>query len=291
MAQDTKAGRQPEVKIGMVNYIDVAPISETWKERVNTPGWQVVEDVPAGINRRLLRGEIDVGFVSSVTCGLNPETLLLLPGLSFSASGPVGSVFLFSHVPFEQLDGERVLLTSQAATSAALVKLLLQEFFKVTPEYVVGEAADIGEDDDEDGVRAALAIGNDALRILETSDWLYQFDLADIWKRQTELPFVFGVFAARREFAAEHPQLLSEVHRELLRCQETGRKQLDRICERVASSIPMSRARCEEYLKTVKYKLTAHKREGLEHFFSLLVDHKMLPETALPLQFFTPDPE
>ncbi len=57
---------------------------------------------------------------------------------------------------------------------------------------------------DEGNFKAVLAIGDDALRLVEKSTYLYEYDLADIWKRQTGLPFVFAVCAVREEFCSQH---------------------------------------------------------------------------------------
>lgn len=283
MTNDNRAGGKPAARIGMVDYLNVAPIYETWKESVTQPDWEIVEDHPSGLNKRLLDGDIDLGFVSSYACGLNPEKYLILPGLSISASGAVGSVFLFSHVPFEQLDGAQILLTAQSATSIALVKVILEEFMKVKPKYTSG---DIMELENEHDYQAVLAIGDNALKLVDGSGYLYQFDLGDIWKRETELPFVFAVFAVRREFAEEQPELLHHIHQELVRCCDDGRKALPRICEIAGPRVPITKSKCVEYLKGIEYDLSARKRTALETFFSILIKRGDLPKDALPLQFF-----
>ncbi|MBM9520673.1 menaquinone biosynthesis protein [Desulforhopalus vacuolatus] len=283
MTNDNRAGGEPAARIGMVNYLNVAPIYETWKESVNQPEWEIVEDHPSGLNRRLLEGSIDLGFVSSYACGLNPEKYLILPGLSISANGAVGSVFLFSHVPFEQLGGAQILLTAQSATSIALVKVILEKFIKVKPKYTSGNIMEL---ENEHDYQAVLAIGDDALKLVDGSDYLYQFDLGDIWKRETELPFVFAVFAVRREFAEEQPELLHRIHKELVRCCDDGRRALPRICELAGPRVPITQSKCVEYLKGIEYDLSARKRTALETFFSILITQGELPKEALPLQFF-----
>ena len=288
MDNQKNSDSSPSVRIGMVNYINVAPIYETWKESVANPGWQVIEDVPAGLNEKLLAGEIDLGFVSSFAYGQHPERYVILPGLSISANGAVGSVFLFSHIPLEQLGGEEVLLTNQSATSVALTKVLLSAFFGVEPEYRLG---DVMEMEKGGAHKAVLAIGDEALKLVENSNYLYQFDLGDIWKRETGLPFVYAVCAVRKEFSEEHPQELYRVQQELLRCRNEGSEKLDHVCEIVSPRIPMNIARCREYLSGIEYDLSAKKRSALEKFFTLLIEKDELPEDALPLKLFTYNPD
>ena len=92
------SARVSAVKIGMVNYINTAPIHEIWKSRNHHPSWQMVEAHPATLNRMLAVGEIDLGFVSSHEYGIRPENYQILDDLSISAHDTVGSVFLFSRI-------------------------------------------------------------------------------------------------------------------------------------------------------------------------------------------------
>ena len=125
-------------RIGMVNYINTAPIYEVWKERIHPARWQIVEGQPSHLNRLLAEERIDLGFVSAIAYAQAPERYQVLADLSIRATGPVGSVFLFSRVAPEQLDGRLVVLTRQSETSVALVRILLEEFYRVHPRYTVG---------------------------------------------------------------------------------------------------------------------------------------------------------
>ncbi len=271
-------------RIGIINYITAAPILEIWQESVAVDCWQIIRDNPASLNEKMLAGEIDMGFISSAAYAKNPEKYLILPGLSISAAGPAGSLFLFSHIPLEQLDGANVLLTSQAAASAALTKIVLEEFYQVNPIYVIGDTMAMTGSKE---FQAALTIGDDALKLVESSDYLYQFDLGDIWKRETDLPFVCSLFVVQRDFAEAFPHELFKIHNELLRCRKNGMEELDRISEIAAPKIPMEATECREYLAGIEYDLSNKKRESLEKFFSFLVEREKVPPEALSLQFFS----
>ncbi|WP_136795888.1 menaquinone biosynthetic enzyme MqnA/MqnD family protein [Desulfosediminicola ganghwensis] len=268
------------VRIGMVNYINVAPIYEPWKRREAEVGWNVVEAIPSKLNRMLAEGELDLGFVSCYEYGAHPELYRILPDLSISANGPVGSVFLFSRVPVKKLDGQRVLLTSQSETSVSLTKVALEEFFNVQPEYVTGEV--MSELRDE--CAAVLAIGDDALRLTQEGNFSHQLDLGEVWKKNTGLPFVFAVCAVREEFCQQNPLLLSMVHKRLLECRSEGNSRLDDICKIAAPKIPMEVDRCKAYLKGIQYDLDEKKREALEQFFSYLIKRGDASPGALPLK-------
>ena len=275
-----------KVRIGMVNYLNTAPIHEKWKSSVVNPDWEMVEASPAILNKLLAEGEIDLGFVSSFEYGIHSEKYKILPGLSISANGPVGSVFLFSHVPIKQLEKEKILLTSQSETSVRLVKIILEEFNGVRPVYEQGDILSVQNDKE---FKAVLAIGDEALRLVDTSDYLYQFDLGDMWKRETGHPFVFAVCAVRKTVCEEKAEILTEIHQNLLRCRDEGKADLANICKIAAPRIPLSEKRCNEYLSAIEYDLNAEKRKALEAFFSFLVKMGELSEDSLPLDVFVPN--
>jgi len=269
----------------MVNYLNVAPILEKWRDSVHNPDWEMVEATPSELCRMLAGNEVHLGFVSSFEYGAHPDNYKILPGLSISANGSVGSVFLFSHVPLKQLDKADILLTSQSETSVRLAKIILEEFSGVRPVYARGEISAA----EGDIFQAVLAIGDEALRLVDTSKYLYQFDLGDIWKRETGLPFVFAVCAVQKRFCEEKPEMLVDIHRELLRCRDEGKDDLPNICRIAAPRIPMSEKRCHDYLTAIEYDLNSEKRKALEKFFSYLIKRGEVSEKALPLDIYVPD--
>ena len=64
-----------KARIGMVNFINTAPLYVTWQQRVARPDWLVTEGAPTTLNRMLCNNELDLGFVSS------HAVLCALPGL------------------------------------------------------------------------------------------------------------------------------------------------------------------------------------------------------------------
>jgi chorismate dehydratase len=271
-----------KVRIGMVNFINTAPIYETWKSRSHPQEWHVVEAPPSTLNKMLAKGELDLGFVSSYEYGVRPNEYRILSDLSISANGSVGSVFLFSRVAPKKLNNQTVLLSGQSETSISLVKILLEEFFHVYPKYEVG---------DVNGTSAAkssaiLAIGDEALRLSAGDEFPYKFDLAEVWCEYTDLPFVFAVCAAREQFCRKYPEIVSAIHQEFLYCKGEGRIQLESICETVAPRIPMHPDECYVYLRAIEYGLGKRKQLALETFFQYLIDRNEASMDSVPLNIF-----
>jgi chorismate dehydratase len=264
----------------MVNYINTAPIYESWKKRAHPVQWDMVEAPPSTLNRLLAAGELDLGFVSSHEYCVRPELYRILADLSISANGPVGSVFLFSRIDPGKLDDCPVLLSGQSQTSVFLVKIILEEFYGVKPRYHVGDV----DCDMSDDTQALLAIGDQALRLVGDERFAYQLDLGAVWRHHTGLPFVFAVCAVREEFCREQPETLALIQQEFARCVREGRDNLEAISQVAAPRIPMNPDECYVYLRAIEYDLGAEKQLALERFFRYLINRGEGSAGALPLK-------
>lgn len=264
----------------MVNYINTAPIYESWKKRAQPDQWQIVEAPPSTLNRMLAAGELDLGFVSSHEYCIRPELYRILDDLSISANGSVGSVFLFSRIDPGKLDDCPVLLSRQSQTSVFLVKIILEEFYGVRPQYSVGDV----DREITEGTQALLAIGDQALRLVGDPRFPYQLDLGAVWRHHTGLPFVFAVCAVREDFCRREPETLALIHREFVRCAREGRENLEAICQVAAPRIPMHPDECYVYLRAIEYDLGTEKKLALERFFRYLIARGEGPTQALPLK-------
>ena len=275
---------QPKVRIGMVNFINTAPLYDVWLRTVNRPDWSVVEASPSALNSMLYADQLDMGLVSSQEYAVHPENYILLDDISISASGPVGSVFLFSQCEPELLTGRLVLLSGQSQTSASLVKIILDNFYKVKPLYEIGSALEAGCNNNISGV---LAIGDEALILAQQKTYPYKIDLGKIWHEMTTLPFVFAVWAIRSEFCRTNSDIVSEIHRELLRCRQEGMDDLKNISRRVGPRVSMDAAACYEYLRGIEHDLGPKKKKGLIRFIEYLIERGEGAVGALPLRLFS----
>lgn len=269
-------------RIGMVNYINTAPLYEVWRQSVHRSDWQVTEAPPAVLNRMLHANELDLGFVSSQEYALHPGAYRILSDLSISATGPVGSVFLFSQVPVEHLDQKLVLLSSQSQTSVSLVKIILEEFYQVHPRYRHGMVTE--SDSGVEQPVAVLAIGDEALRMDAAGGYPHRLDLGEAWQARTGLPFVFAVWAVREDFCRTAPDTVCAIYQELHRCLREGKERLREISGAVAGRVAMDKEACYRYLQGIEYDLGIEKQEALRLFFEYLVSRGEVPATALPIK-------
>jgi chorismate dehydratase len=189
----------------------------------------------------------------------------------------VKTVLLFSwKADPRELDGLPIALTDHSATSAALVELLCRERYGIRPDYRVRPqnlAAMMAE------CEAALVIGDAALiegtarRMLITPQGEtarpYVFDLGDEWLKHTSLPFVFALWAARRE--AIEALLANRVQEALQASKCDGVASLDHLARAYAPRLGLPVGVCARYLHDLRFDLTEWDREGLERF----LDHTL----------------
>ncbi len=276
------ASENKKIRIGMVNFINTAPIYETWKTRPHPENWHVVEAPPSTLNQMLAAGDLDLGFVSSYEYGVRPQQYRILPDLSISANGSVGSVFLFSRIDPKLLDKKQVLLSGQSETSIALVKIILEKFYCVQAEYLIGDVnGEIAKT-----ASGILAIGDEALRLSASGEFQYQLDLGEVWCKYTDLPFVFAICAVREEFCEKNADVVAAIHKEFLICKGEGRKFLESICVQVAPRIPMHPDECYVYLRAIEYGLGERKQLALEKYYNYLIERGEGSPESVPLQFF-----
>jgi chorismate dehydratase len=157
-------------------------------------------------------------------------------------------------VPLE--DVEFLLMDYQSRTSVALAKLLLAEYWKLSPEIIPTQ------DDYRmriKGNTAGLVIGDRALEQRSRSKYIY--DLGSAWKKHTGLPFVFAAWVSREKL---EPAFVSAFN-------EANRFGLTRIEEVVAEQHFPPYDLLKYYTSNVSYNLTVQKLEAISLFLQSIV--------------------
>ncbi len=250
--------------VGVVNYINTSQIMIPWHRLGGPEGWNVLESMPTQLNEFLKTGEIAVGLISSFAYAQGSEEYLLLPDLSISAAGPVQSVLFLHTRPIEGLDG--VITTTHSATSVNLLHIILEEFWDISLPFSSGNIKDF---DSSRGTKGYLAIGDEALRLATRHD-LIKEDLAGIWMEKTGLPFVFAVWAVRRDVWEKDRERVLSLYFHIMRCRREGGAALEEISRLVAPRIPMAPSSCLDYLRAIQLDMGPEKQEGMVRYFSLL---------------------
>jgi chorismate dehydratase len=171
------------LRIGRIAFTNVLPIYHYF-EPDGLPV-ELVPMVPSQLNRLMAAGEIDMGPISSFAYADQYPNYVLLPDLSVSARGRVGSIFLFTRdAALSDLRSARIALTNTSASSVALLKVLLNGYERGNPEYLTmpPSLGDMMEQAD-----AALLIGDDAIRAQRENPGYRVLDLGWEWYQRTGL--------------------------------------------------------------------------------------------------------
>ncbi|MDQ6887974.1 MAG: menaquinone biosynthesis protein [Gemmatimonadota bacterium] len=279
------------MRVGRIPYINTYPVYGAIDRGIVPLPGTLVDGIPSQLNRMMSRGQLDVSVVSAVEYARESERYLLLPDLGITSDGPVRSVMLFSKRPAEELGGRRVLLTRSSMTSVALLGLLFEHVWKVTPALAAGDAelADVRRFAVEEH-DARLVIGDAALHLgarvharAAPSDepvpsYPYVYDLGEEWKRWTGLPFVFAVWIAQR--ATPVVEAL-EVHARLIQSRDWGVAHVDELATQAARATGVARSICANYFAGLDYRLTLSHLAGLTSFFARLAESGQLPNCSL----------
>ena len=269
------------MRYGRIPYINCYPVyGAVDRGLVRMPPFaEQVTGTASQLNELLADGSLDVSVVSAVEYARNAAAYHLLPDLSISCDGPVHSVALFAKRPVAELDGRVVLRTSSSKTSIHLLELLCRHHWRVHPRFVTVPA----EPGDLDALaaldhEAVLVIGDAALLLRQRDVYPHFVDLGAAWKEWTGLPFVFAVWAARREA----PQArVREVHARLLESRAWGLAHLAELADAAAERTGVARAVCRGYLDDLDYALSYRHLAGLTDFFRRLAQDGLVPDGSL----------
>ena len=232
-------------RLGSVPYLNARPLH-----------WSIPEPVtflePNVLSVELVEGRLHAGLVPLYTILQHAELFHIADGYAIGSLNIVYSVVLNHMIPVVRL--KTVALDPASRTSNHLVQVLLQKYYRITPQYVsADEPAD-----------AQVMIGDPAIAYRQTHPDERFLDLSQSWHSHTGLPFVFAAWAVRRD--APDPKGIAK---ELRAAAATG------ITERAS----MARTKFEHrYLyEHLYYHLGAPQKRAIDQFASDLVEIGLLP--------------
>ncbi|MEW6457883.1 MAG: menaquinone biosynthesis protein [Bacillota bacterium] len=256
------------VRLGQVDYLNCLPIYYAFEQGLVDTPVEVVKGPPTRLNGLFLRGELEITPLSSIEYARHPDRCLIVPGLSISSDGPVGSIFLMSKVPLTELDGKKVCLPDTSASAVALLKILFHYYYHVDVQYET-TASDLERMLAR--ADAALLIGDEALaayrHVRETEAPLVVVDLGEAWKKFTGERMVFAVWAVRRDYALAHRRETAGLVAALQRAREIGIREREAVLDLAVHRTGLPRDFVADYLKLVRHDFDADYQRGLLTFY------------------------
>ena len=277
------------ITMGRIDYMNVWPIYHGFDTQNPAPsGLTLVSEPPATLNGMLEAGRLDISAISAFAYAENFRKWRILPELGIGCDGRVMSVLLISRYPLHGLSGKRVKLTKESASAANLTRLIFKEYAILADI----EAGVVRRPEDLASADAGLVIGDAALSSSwqENPEFPYIYDLATLWKEMTGHPFVFGLWAVRREVSDRHPIAVNAAIRQLYASRETGIAEMETVIGRAVSEGGLTRPVARRYFDTLDYRLPASQVAGLSTYFRMLHTHGLIRQ-AVPLDFHILSPK
>lgn len=183
--------------VARIPYLNAEPYYADWDRLPGTS----VDLVPRRLGEEARAGNVDCGLMAAADWFSLEQEFERVGCFGIACLGRVESVLLLGKTPLSSLGGSRVVLTSESSTSAALIRILLEQRFGLTDlRYERGDFRDPrGIPEGE----AWLVIGDPALAARRTAPGMVVCDLGEAWTAWTDLPFVYALWTARRVLPAE----------------------------------------------------------------------------------------
>ncbi len=274
--------------MGHIQFLNCLPLYWGLARTGTLLDLELTKDTPDELNDMLVRGDLDIGPISLVEFLRHADDLVVLPDIAVGCDGPVMSCVIVSQVPLDQLDGAKVALGSTSRTSVRLAQLLLAERIGVTPDYYTCPP-DLGLMMQE--AQAAVLIGDAALRAtLHDAPrlGLEVHDLGLMWKEWTGLPFVFAVWAARRDYLAARPRAVFEVHKAFLASRDLSLEEVEKAAEQAARWEAFDAELLRRYFTTLDFSLGRDQLTGIAEFARRVGDTTGFPPDV-PVELYQPE--
>jgi chorismate dehydratase len=268
-------GSMDRPRVGHIQFLNCLPIYWGLMRSGALIDVDLRKDTPDRLNTALVGGDLDIGPISLVEYLRHADELVLLPDLAVGSDGPVLSVNLVSTRPLAELDGRPIALGSTSRTGVLLAQMLLSQRYRVRPEYFTcppgGRVTGAGDNSLTEMLLeadAGVLIGDAALRALYEAPrrGLTVTDLGQAWREWSGLPMVFAVWAARRDFATQHPGLVKDVHEAFLRSRDLCLAELDAVAMAAARWEPFDADTLAEYFRVLDFSLGDRQVAGLREF-------------------------
>ena len=261
------------IRVGVVSFVNTLPLIDGL-ERLGD--LELRQSVPSLLVDQLLAEEVEIALCSSIDYQRSPQPLVMLPAGALGCDGPTMTVRLYSTVPIERIT--TVHCDTDSHTSIALMRILLAEVFKITPNTIDYNAREhVAGNRPLDWPDAMLLIGD---KVVTDSPpavrYPHQLDLGEAWRDMTSTPFVFAAWMGLA--TADHDRLRA-ASAILDRQRRANRLKLDSIVHYRARPRNWPSDLAAQYLKQrLVYDFGEAQRRGLELFFTKAHQHGLIDQ-------------
>lgn len=246
-----------KIRISAVRYANTYPF--IWGLRESGFEKKVIlqTDHPSDCAAKLISGQVDIGLipVAVIPQVSNP---VIISDYCIGASNKVRTVMLLSNDRFENIT--TINLDYRSVSSVNLTRVLARFMWK--KEFRWNNTTEKFDFTNIGPGEAAVLIGDQCFEM--ESRFRYGIDLAEEWKKQTGLPFVFACWVANRELDIE---FISEFNFAL----KSGVDNIDKVVKSFSDRSVIKDDNLRDYLNdNIEFVLDTEKKKGMAYFLELL---------------------
>ncbi len=256
----SQIGETVLIKLGSVPFLNVKPLILPLEEGLVEHDFEVSYTPPSNLSTMLFEKRVDLGLIPIAEL-LKRGIYSIVPNISISSYGKVDSVILISRSEIEEI--KTVAVDARSQSSAGLLRVILEIFYKLSPNYIRREP----NDRFLVGVDGGMLIGDIGLKLRYFPPKGYRvFDLGEIWTSETGLPFVYAIYAVN---GGVH---LGKNLRALYIAKSIGLRDVERIAKIESEKLGLSEEICLRYLtERIKYNLGGKEIKGILAYGGFLV--------------------
>lgn len=278
------------LRISIVQYLNTVPLIRGFTHGPLRGKYQLSFTVPSQCAEQLRAGQVDIAIIPAIEVP-RMDNLVVLPGLCIASKRSVRSLLLVSKKPVHDL--RRIALDRSSRSTQALVRILCQKFWHISPEFF---EADPDLPTMLQKADAALIIGDPALRLALNSESsairdsagdlqvpyelagisspspLFLYDIVEKWRAFAGLPAVLAVWAARPN--AVTPEIIRDFHDSLV----FGAQNLNEISAEASRELNLPAPKIMRYFtENIDYTFDNENLRGLREYFSSAADLGLIP--------------
>jgi chorismate dehydratase len=238
-------------KVSLISYLNSRPFLYGLE---NSPVKEEIDlklDIPSKTALKMANNLIDIGLVPVGSLS-DLEEYQIIGDYCIGADGPVRTVILASEVPLDRI--RTILMDYQSRSSVLLTRILSQFYWK--KEFNWENTCDHYESESISGTTAGIVIGDRVFGVEKKYPYIY--DLSSEWKNFTGLPFVFAVWATRRQLPSGFLQRFNEAV-------AYGVNSVPEVEKSVQQNYPEVDI-FEYFTRYISYRLDSRKKEGMSLF-------------------------
>ena len=290
-----------KLRVSVVEFLNTAPLVWGFTDGPLAGKYDLSFTVPSRCAEALQRNDADVAIIPSIEYQRIPG-MVALPGMAIAAKHEVRSLLVVAKRPIHRVT--RLALDTSSRSTAALVRILCKEHWKISPEFVDAApdpSAMLAEAD------AALVIGDPALSIslkmealaakaapIEPDDCcsgdleempvpgvetIFVYDVAFEWRQMTGKPSVLALWTARPDVVT------AELVADFQASKAYGLARAREIAEAASIKLDLPPLALERYLTdNINFDLDAENLAGLDLYYRHAAALGLIPR-ARPVEF------